>query len=110
MFVKVDCLQLEVNPLALTPDGIIYTADAKLGFDDNAKFRQKAVFEMEDTTELDPRNDQIRQQISCGLQDLVGDNELLFFYAFLCRIRFQRGIGHRFVNTMFCIHVAICYN
>jgi len=55
MFLKVDCLQLEVNPLAETPDGIIYTADAKLGFDDNAQFRQKDIFEMEDTTESDPR-------------------------------------------------------
>ena len=34
---------------------MIYTADAKLGFDDNAKFRQKAIFDMEDTTESDPR-------------------------------------------------------
>merc|ERR1712038_601318 len=55
MFLKVDCLQLEVNPLAETPDGIIYTADAKLGFDDNAQFRQKDIFDMEDTTESDPR-------------------------------------------------------
>merc|ERR1719151_218064 len=55
MFLDVDCLQLEVNPLAETPEGIIYTADAKLGFDDNASFRQKAIFDMEDTTELDPR-------------------------------------------------------
>lgn len=55
MFLKVDCLQLEVNPLAETPDGIIYTADAKLGFDDNAQFRQKPIFDMEDTTESDPR-------------------------------------------------------
>merc|ERR1712226_1631704 len=55
MFVDVDCLQLEVNPLAETPEGIIYTADAKLGFDDNAQFRQKDIFDMEDTTESDPR-------------------------------------------------------
>jgi len=55
MFLKVDCLQLEVNPLAETPEGIIYTADAKLGFDDNAQFRQKDIFDMEDTTESDPR-------------------------------------------------------
>merc|ERR1719373_776196 len=54
-FLTVDCLQLEVNPLAETPQGQIYTADAKLGFDDNAKFRQKTIFEMEDTTESDPR-------------------------------------------------------
>jgi succinyl-CoA synthetase beta subunit len=55
VFIDVDCLQLEVNPLAETPEGLIYTADAKLGFDDNAKFRQKAIFDMEDTTESDPR-------------------------------------------------------
>ena len=47
--------QLEVNPLAETPEGKIYTADAKLGFDDNAKYRQKDIFDMEDTTESDPR-------------------------------------------------------
>ena len=33
----------------------VYTADAKLGFDDNASFRQKTIFDMEDTTESDPR-------------------------------------------------------
>jgi len=55
MFIDVDCLQLEVNPLAETPQGMIYTADAKLGFDDNASFRQKAIFDMEDTTESEPR-------------------------------------------------------
>jgi len=55
MFLEVDCLQLEINPLAETPDGMIYTADAKLGFDENAQFRQKAIFDMEDTTESDPR-------------------------------------------------------
>jgi len=54
-FIQVDCLQLEVNPLAETPQGKVYTADAKLGFDDNAAFRQKPIFEMEDTTESDPR-------------------------------------------------------
>ena len=71
-FLTVDCLQLEVNPLAETPQGEVYTADAKLGFDDNASFRQKPIFEMEvkslllgslsltlagcqDTTESDPR-------------------------------------------------------
>jgi len=55
MFLDVDCLQLEVNPLAETPDGMVYTADAKLGFDDNAAYRQKAIFDMEDTTESEPR-------------------------------------------------------
>ena len=31
VFLEVDCLQLEVNPLAETPQGMVYTADAKLG-------------------------------------------------------------------------------
>jgi len=55
VFIEVDCLQLEVNPLAETPQGMVYTADAKLGFDDNAAFRQKPIFDLEDTTESDPR-------------------------------------------------------
>ena len=38
MFLKVDCLQLEVNPLAETPEGIIYTADAKLVIKEGYKF------------------------------------------------------------------------
>merc|ERR1719278_2187278 len=54
-FLEVDCVQLEVNPLAETPQGKVYTADAKLGFDDNASFRQRSIFDMEDTTESDPR-------------------------------------------------------
>ena len=29
--------------------------DAKISFDDNAKFRQKPVFDQEDTSESDPR-------------------------------------------------------
>lgn len=29
--------------------------DAKINFDDNAQFRQKSIFEQEDTTESDPR-------------------------------------------------------
>ena len=29
--------------------------DAKINFDDNAKFRQKPIFEQEDTAESDPR-------------------------------------------------------
>ena len=31
------------------------SVDAKIGFDDNAKFRQQEIFNMEDTTECDPR-------------------------------------------------------
>jgi hypothetical protein len=44
-----------VNPLAETPDGKLLAADAKLGFDDNASFRQKEVFAMKDESQIDSR-------------------------------------------------------
>lgn len=55
LFLKVDAVQLEINPLVETDDNKVIAVDAKLNFDDNARFRQKAIFEMEDTSESDPR-------------------------------------------------------
>jgi succinyl-CoA synthetase beta subunit len=55
LFGKVDAVQIEINPLAETDDGRVISVDAKLNFDDNAQFRQKNIFEMEDTTESDPK-------------------------------------------------------
>ena len=34
---------------------VVVCFDAKINFDDNAKFRQKSIFEQEDTSESDPR-------------------------------------------------------
>lgn len=55
LFLKVDAVQIEINPLAETDDNRVIAVDAKLNFDDNAQFRQKDIFEMEDTTESDPK-------------------------------------------------------
>ena len=44
-----------MNPLAETTDGTLVAADAKLGFDDNAAFRQPKIFAMRDTSQEDPR-------------------------------------------------------
>jgi len=55
LFTESDALQVEINPWAVTPDGKLYCADAKIGFDDNAKFRQEKIFEQEDNSETDPR-------------------------------------------------------
>lgn len=55
MFLKVDATQLEINPLAETDDGKVIAVDAKVNFDDNASFRQKSVFGLEDHSESDPR-------------------------------------------------------
>mmetsp|Transcript_3641 Transcript_3641/g.6108 ORF Transcript_3641/g.6108 Transcript_3641/m.6108 type:complete len:422 (+) Transcript_3641:104-1369(+) len=55
LFMEKDCTMVEVNPLAEDADGNLLAADAKIGFDDNAAFRQKDVFEQRDSTQEDPR-------------------------------------------------------
>jgi len=55
LFVEADCTMVEVNPLAEDASGILLAADAKVGFDDNAAFRQKDVFAKRDTTQEDAR-------------------------------------------------------
>ena len=46
---------VQVNPLAEDHEGHLLAADAKLGFDDNASFRQKELFAMRDDSQIDPR-------------------------------------------------------
>jgi len=55
MFIKCDCTQVEINPLAETSDGDVVVCDAKVNFDDNAEFRQGAIFERRDFTQEDSR-------------------------------------------------------
>lgn len=55
MFIGCDCTQLEINPLAETPEGDVVVCDAKVNFDDNAEFRQKSIFDRRDFSQEDPR-------------------------------------------------------
>ena len=55
LFCENDCTMVEINPLAETADGMLVAADAKLGFDDNAAFRQKDLFTLKDESQEDPR-------------------------------------------------------
>lgn len=55
LFEGADCTQVEINPLAETPDGDIVVSDAKINFDENAEYRQKHIFEKRDFTQEDPR-------------------------------------------------------
>jgi succinyl-CoA synthetase beta subunit len=55
LFVDKDCTMVEVNPLAEDGDGNLIAADAKIGFDDNAAFRQKDIFDQRDESQEDPR-------------------------------------------------------
>ncbi|KAK4166163.1 ATP-grasp domain-containing protein [Cladorrhinum sp. PSN259] len=54
IFLEKDATQIEINPLSETSDHKVMCMDAKFGFDDNAEFRQKEVFEWRDTTQEDP--------------------------------------------------------
>lgn len=53
VFMEKDATQIEINPLSETSDHQVLCMDAKLGFDDNADFRQKEVFSWRDTTQED---------------------------------------------------------
>lgn len=55
--------------MAEATDGKLYSADAKLGFDDNAEFRQAALFEMKDETQEDSRWERRmsrNERLGCG--------------------------------------------
>jgi len=55
LFLKVDATQVEINPFGETDQGEVICFDAKFNFDDNAEFRQKPIFAMDDGTDTDPR-------------------------------------------------------
>ena len=53
VFMENDATQIEINPLSETNDHQVLCMDAKLGFDDNAEFRQKKIFDMRDVSQED---------------------------------------------------------
>merc|ERR1712086_618862 len=55
LFIATDAVQVELNPIAETKDHGVVCVDAKLGFDDNALYRQEQVVSFRDPTEEDPR-------------------------------------------------------
>jgi succinyl-CoA synthetase beta subunit len=55
MFIGCDCTQVEINPLAETPEGDVVVCDAKVNFDSNAEYRQKEIFAKRDFTQEDSR-------------------------------------------------------
>jgi succinyl-CoA synthetase beta subunit len=54
LFDSLDGNLIEINPLVVTEDGRLLALDAKIEFDDNARFRHKDLAELEDTDEEDP--------------------------------------------------------
>ncbi|CAF4419606.1 unnamed protein product, partial [Adineta steineri] len=56
LFMKKDIVLLEINPFTEAADGKIYCMDCKINVDDNAEFRQPALFEQKDNTQSDWRD------------------------------------------------------
>jgi succinyl-CoA synthetase beta subunit len=54
VFINCDCTMLEINPLAVLSDGRVLVCDSKVGFDDNAAYRQKDIFAQRDESQEDP--------------------------------------------------------
>lgn len=55
LFVDYDCSLVEINPLVLTADNQVIALDAKMDFDDNARFRHSDIVEKyRDLDEEDP--------------------------------------------------------
>ncbi|MGJ0484579.1 MAG: malate--CoA ligase subunit beta [Methylomicrobium sp.] len=52
---ELDGSMLEINPLVITRSNELIALDAKMGFDDNALFRQQKISELRDKTQEDPR-------------------------------------------------------
>ncbi|MDT1063497.1 ADP-forming succinate--CoA ligase subunit beta [Paracoccus sp. CPCC 101403] len=55
MFIEKDMEMLEINPLIVTDKGDLKCLDAKMGFDNNALYRQADVLALRDETEEDPK-------------------------------------------------------
>ena len=53
VFIECDCTMVEINPFAELSDGRVIVCDAKVGFDDNAEFRQKRIHDKRDTSQED---------------------------------------------------------
>jgi len=54
-FLSVDAVQIEINPLVETTDKKVVCVDAKIQFDDNSQFKHQDIFQLDETSESDPR-------------------------------------------------------
>jgi len=55
VFLDKDLSLLEINPLIVTADGALLPLDCKMGVDDNALYRQKALAAIADASQIDPK-------------------------------------------------------
>lgn len=77
LFRETDSTQLQINPWAVDPKNEIYSVDAKINIDDNAKFRQKKLADLKKNSlaseDIDPHED---QAIAAGLNYVALDGNI----------------------------------
>ena len=54
-FIGLDCSIVEINPLVITKQDAVVALDAKISFDDNARFRHHELEKLRDEAEEDPK-------------------------------------------------------
>jgi len=77
MFIATDSTQIEINPWATDPKGVLWCVDAKINVDDNAKFRQQKLVDLKKTSlaseETDPNEE---RAIESGLNYVALDGNI----------------------------------
>jgi succinyl-CoA synthetase beta subunit len=61
-FIKTDAMLVEINPLIVTPDGVVRALDSKYTVDDNALFRHPDIAEMRDTAAANEQEQLAREK------------------------------------------------
>ena len=61
-FIETDAMLVEINPLIVTPDGIVRALDSKYTVDDNALFRHPDIAGMRDLEAADPQEQMARER------------------------------------------------
>lgn len=72
IIIECDASMVEINPMIVTKEGNIFTLDAKLNFDENALYRQKAIAEQRDLSQEDER-ERVAQQFDLNYVSLDGN-------------------------------------
>ena len=61
-FIETDAMLVEINPLIVTPDGIVRALDSKYTVDDNALYRHPDIAAMRDAEAADPQEQMARER------------------------------------------------
>ena len=72
-FIENDAMLVEINPLVVTPDGVVMALDSKFTVDDNALFRHPEIAAMRDLAAADPQEQMAREK---GLTYVKLDGEV----------------------------------